>query len=215
MDKEGQISGKEQEGMIGLLHSRKGNLLYFVVVLGLVCLVSAGLLSLVYAKTQPLVKAQREKEANEAMYYVLPEASSFDKAENGNYYIGKDKQGNIIGYAFKTKEKGYSSEIVLMVGVDKSLKITGIKVLSQNETPGLGTRIVEVKASSTIWDKVKGSAKSETNNIPWFLQQFIGKDRGRLIEVKTISGATISSSAVVRAVRKGLERLEKELLQEK
>ena len=198
-----------------VFESRKGELLYFVLVLGLVCLISAGLLSFVYAKTQPLVEAQKAKAANSAMYYVLPGAESFERSKEGDFYIGKDKQGRIVGYTFETNEKGYSSEIVLMVGVDKDGKITGIKVLSQNETPGLGTRIVEVKADSTIWDKIKGKEGENAPRMPWFLEQFLGKDRMSLVEVKTISGATISSSAVVRAVKKGLEKLEKELLQEK
>ncbi len=201
--------------MRGLLESRKGELFYFVLVLGLVCLVSAGLLSFVYAKTQPLVEEQKEKAASSAMYYVLPGAESFEKSKEGDYYIGKDKQGGIVGYAFKTSEKGYSSEIVLMVGVDKRGRITGIKVLSQNETPGLGTRIVEVRADSTIWDKIKGKEGQSAPKMPWFLEQFLGKDKKTLVEVKTISGATISSSAVLRAVKKGLEKLEKELSQEK
>ncbi len=185
----------------------RNDLFQMLLSLGVICLVSAGVLSYVHAKTHPVIVEQEEKASQSAMYYVLPDAVKFEPGKGCDYYIGKDDKGNVVGYVFKTSEKGYSSEIVLMVGVDPDLKITGIKVLSQNETPGLGTRIVEVKATSTIWDVASGKAKEKPGR-PWFLEQFVGKDLVGLVEVKTISGATISSSAVIRAVKKGLERLE-------
>ncbi len=190
------------------LNKNKANsLVYFVVVLGLVCFISASLLSYVYAKTQPKIEDQKKKLEQESMYYVLPEAVRFERNDECDCYIGEDKHGNIVGYVFISSEKGYSSVIKLMVGVNKDYVIEGIKVLSQNETPGLGTKIVEVKSNTTVWDAIKGIKEQKDKNIPEFLKQFIGKDMATLIEVHTISGATISSSAVIRAVKKGMERL--------
>ena len=77
-----------------------------------------------------------------------------------------------------------------MVGIDKNNKITGIEVISQQETPGLGAKI---KESS-------------------FLQQFIGKTLEELKikkdggKIDAVTGATISSRAVTNGVRQAIEQ---------
>jgi electron transport complex protein RnfG len=58
--------------------------------------------------------------------------------------------------------------------------ITAIKILNQNETPGLGARIIE----------------------PEFTRQFSNKDLSALNDIQAITGATISSRAVIEAVKK-------------
>jgi electron transport complex protein RnfG len=83
-----------------------------------------------------------------------------------------------MGAAFKASGKGYSSIIETMVGMLKDGTITAIKVISQNETPGLGARVAE----------------------PEFTGQFENiKD---LSGVSAITGATISSRAVINSVEK-------------
>ena len=87
-----------------------------------------------------------------------------------------------------------------MVGVDNSMTLTGIKIAFQQETPGLGTRVEEVKSGS----------KS-----PWFQDQFKGKklDQLQVVRGKTddmieaITGATISSRAVTKSVREAVQSL--------
>ncbi len=200
MDKKGKIHSEEEE--------MKESPVKFVFVLSVICLFSAALLSMVYAKTQPILKQQQKEQESEAMKYVLPSAESFKYEEACGLWQGLDKDGNVAGYCFKAEEKGYSSVIKMMIGIDKDFRITGIKVLSQNETPGLGTRIIEVKADQTLWDVLGGKAnKASGPAIPWFLKQFYGKTLDNINEVETISGATISSSAVVRAVKRELENI--------
>ena len=88
-----------------------------------------------------------------------------------------------------------------MVGVDREMKITGIKIAFQQETPGLGTRIEEVR---------KG------DSAPWFQEQFRGKTLESLEVVRAadperieaITGATISSQAVANSVREAVEKLQ-------
>jgi electron transport complex protein RnfG len=87
-----------------------------------------------------------------------------------------------------------------MIGVDTAGVIQGMKILSQAETPGLGAKITEVKYGDK-W--------------PWFQHQFIGKKGDNLQvdkdggEIKSVTGATISSRAVTKAVREGVLKLEK------
>ena len=100
--------------------------------------------------TSPIIESQKERAMKESLSKVI-EADSF--RETNNYSEAYDEQGNAIGKVLKVAAKGYSSIINVMVGIDKNNKITGIEVISQQETPGLGAKI---KESS-------------------FLQQFIGK----------------------------------------
>lgn len=103
------------------------------------------------------------------------------------------------GFVFIARGKGYSSVIETMVGVGADGRITGIKVISQQETPGLGTKITEVR---------HGESDS------WFYRQFKGKSAEDNIKVKkdggtidAVTGATISPRAVTNSVNKGLARL--------
>jgi len=89
-----------------------------------------------------------------------------------------------------------------MVGVDTTGTIKGIKIMQQVETPGLGTKVEEVRYGE---------------NFSWFQDQFLNhvaqglavdKDGGKIISV---TGATISSRAVANSIKKGLSKLEKKV----
>jgi electron transport complex protein RnfG len=117
------------------------------------------------------------------------------------YWIGYGDKAKTApgGYVFIAKGKGYSSVIETMVGVGKDSKITGIKVIFQQETPGLGTRIMEVRHSESD---------------PWFYRQFKGKSTEDNIKerkdggtIDAVTGATISPRAVTDSINKGLARL--------
>lgn len=103
------------------------------------------------------------------------------------------------GYVFIASGKGYSSVVRTMVGVGPDGRITGIKVLFQQETPGLGTKIVEIRHGESD---------------PWFFRQFKGKSAADNIKVKkdggvidAITGATISPRAVTDSINRGLMSL--------
>jgi len=96
----------------------------------------------------------------------------------------------LIGYVFYISTIGYGGVMNLMIGIDSSGVIRGIKVLQHSETPGLGTLAT----------------------IPAFTYQFIGKS-GELVitrsspgdnEIQAVTGATITSSAIVTAVNEAL-----------
>ncbi|MGQ9472623.1 MAG: FMN-binding protein, partial [Candidatus Caldatribacteriaceae bacterium] len=87
------------------------------------------------------------------------------------------------GYVFRISSMGYGGAMILLLGVDREEKLTGIQVLEHQETPGLGSNVVEDS----------------------FRNQFVGKSIQDPFEVKkdivAITGATISTNAVVRACR--------------
>ena len=192
-----------------------------IVVLTLICVVSALSLGFLYMATSEKIKGEEKKVVEETLIKVLPAADpeGFEKIEvktkDGKpfvYYKAYDKpvsskEKKLIGYATTGKAKGYSSEITVMVGVDAEKKrFAGIKVLVQQETPGLGTQCQEEKVDKKIWAPTEDSGKPKC-----WTDQFAEKDITGLTvvkgnekaltekEVAAITGATITSKAVVRA----------------
>ena len=94
-------------------------------VLMLFNLIAGALLAFVYIKTTPIIEANKMAAAGEnVMAEVLPGVSGgFDQKGEGSdfpYWTGYTDSGkrNIGGYVFITREKGYSSTIESMVGID-------------------------------------------------------------------------------------------------
>lgn len=127
---------------------------------------------------------------------ATPPAGS-DKRELTKVFVGFDAAGARIGVAVVAAEPGFQELLTLMIGFDPSTgALTGYKVLDQKETPGLGDK-VEV-------DKMFGS-------------QFAGRitpikgvkgvvAAGNPSQVQTITGATISSRAVIRIINNAVAK---------
>ena len=184
-----------------------GEIIRLAGVLTLITGIAATALSNVYMLARDRIAQVESAREEEARRTALPQATVFSAdttADGFVFYRGwadSTAGGEPVGYITLALGKGYSSRVRTMVGVDREMIITGIKIAFQQETPGLGTRIEEVRRG----DKT-----------PWFQEQFRGKTREYLEVVRTadperieaITGATISSEAVTSSVRKAVEQLE-------
>jgi electron transport complex protein RnfG len=172
----------------------------------LITLTAATALSNVYLLTRDRIAAVELAREENARKEALPAAVYFevDSLEDGFVlYRGYDNPqgtGSPVGFTVLALGKGYSSTIRTVVGVDAGMTITGIKIAFQQETPGLGTKVEEIKGSE---------------NEPWFQKQFRGKREDQLNVVRAknpeaieaITGATISSTAVTKSVRETVQKL--------
>jgi len=104
-------------------------------------------------------------------------------------FIGK-KDKKLYAVAFESEGSGFGGKIGIMIGIDieKSV-LSGIGILTHQETPGLGSRISE----TSFTDRFKG--KPLTGNFK------VKKDSG---DIDAISGATNSSRGVCAAVDTGV-----------
>ena len=195
----------------------KENIIKLGLILAAICLVAAAALGTADWLTREKVAAQRAKKQRQALEVVLPEAAGFSRQKSGekiDYFIGRDKEDKIIGYAFAGSARGYSSLIRVMVGVDPAGEITGIEITEEKETPGLGTKAEEVPVDETLWEAIAGGGKEYEAVRPWFQVQFAGKTLEDLNvvtgptdqNIQALTGATITSRAVTRAVREGLKK---------
>ncbi len=178
-------------------------------ILLLVTAIAGAALSMVNAITKPRIEEQKRLVTQRALTTALPKANPeailpVTENESVSHYIGyqtTEKQ-NIVGYAFVAKGVGYSSIIETMVGVDTTGTVMGIKIMQQVETPGLGTKIEEVRY---------GESSS------WFQDQFLNRISDGLVvdkdggDIISVTGATISCRAVANSIKKGMGNLEVKL----
>jgi len=159
------------------------NKAYPVVFLAVIVVASVVLLMVVNSITSPIVKNMQVEEIKNTLRSIFPEMSEYE-LEDEIYIIYQD--GEKAGYAFIASGSGYSGDIDILVGMDNDFVIKDISVLSQIETPGLGSRTTE----SSFTDQFKGLSASDIA---------LKADGGK---IDAVTGATISSRAVVNAVQK-------------
>lgn len=164
-------------------------------ILGFICFLSSSVLAIVNNATEAKIRQQKEKEESSAFNEIMPESLGFKaryQDEKIIYFTSYDSSHKLNGFIVKAKARGYSADIETAAGLNLKLEIVNIKILSHNETPGLGSRITEAE----------------------FLGKFQGKRADTLNEVQAITGATISSSAVIKSVREKIQELKEQLLVE-
>jgi len=161
----------------------------------LICLVISFLLAFVNLSTKSTIEKEKNLENENARKTVLTEASSFKecKIDDVEYYKGFNGD-NLIGYVFLTDSKGYGGKIEVMTGITSDGKVSGVSILSQNETPGLGANIKNDNFKSQFNKKVPSNGftvvkTSASNNN----------------EIEAVTGATISSKAATTCVNEAIK----------
>ncbi|MBA7472114.1 Ion-translocating oxidoreductase complex subunit G [subsurface metagenome] len=158
------------------------NKAYPVIFLAVIVIISVILLMVVNSITSPIVKNTQVEEIKNTLRSIFPEMSEYELKDE-IYIIYQD--GEKAGYAFMVSGSGYSGDIDIMIGLDSGFGIKDISILSQTETPGLGSMITE----SSFTDQFKGLSASDIA---------LKADGGK---IDAVTGATISSRAVVNAVK--------------
>lgn len=185
----------------------ESNLKNMILSLFFISSVMAASLGYVYTLTKEPIDMSIINAENDAIKKVAPEFDKIDttiKVLSPDFEIGKavpkaidtlvyyvlSKNNQPAGYAIKTfTKKAFSGEFTLMVGLKPDGSINQIEVLSQKETPGLG--------SNMKGDKFKNQFIGKNPSI-W--KMIVEKDGG---EVDAISASTITSRAYCDAVQRG------------
>lgn len=169
------------------------------IILTTVCTLSAGILAVVYNVTKDPIAQAEAKEKEKALKIVLPgDTKSLKKeifsyeGQNVEIHVALDQNGNPIGYALESiTPNGYGGEIIFLIGLDSGGSINTYKIMSHQETPGLGDNL----KSEKFTNQFKGK------NLENFVFK-VAKDGGN---VQAITAATISSRAGCEALEKGLK----------
>ena len=212
------------------------NLAKFVVILSVACLVIGGGVAALYGVFRGDIERRDLRIKEQAIQDVCPEGASVDPEHPiagapmaaDAVYAARDSAGRTVAYVAQGEAQGYSSVIKVMVGVRlvrrpvghslgggpspkgeggaEDLAVLRVVVLSQQETPGLGTTVAETRSTWTLWQKLFGSNEPE-RRINRFLDQFQGRRAETFSEIHGITAATITSNATKRAVELALKRI--------
>jgi len=188
-----------------------------VATLGVAGALAGFLIVFVYVATLPAITAYKAEMLRAAISNVLGAPHHFDTLyvvdgalvdelvdgqEPNNYdqiYPGYSEDGTQIGIAIQAAEFGFQDVVRVIFGYDEESKtILGMLVLEHKETPGLGDKIV--KDLEFVGQFINGATP--------LVGVKIGQGRGGQDEIDMITGATISSRAIIRIINNALERLD-------
>ena len=152
-----------------------------------ICLIITGALSVTNFITKDTIEALNLQTEKEARTVVLPDAANFEAGDSEeSYYVGKADDGS---------EKGYGGTIQVMTGINTEGEITGVTILSLDETPGLGMNA----QNASFTDMYKQTVPEGGFNV---IKSGTAGD-GNIV---ALTGATITSQAVTDAVNSAIDQ---------
>ena len=159
-----------------------------VIFLTLVVVISIVALTLANGITKDKIAQAKQDAVAEMLATLFPNMESFTYDEDGGLYTVL-AGGEPIGHAFMAQGRGYGGTIDILIGLKPDNKsLQGIKIITQQETPGLGAKII----NASFLDQFKGVGVNEVE---------LSRDGGK---IDAITGATISSAAVVNGVKQAI-----------
>jgi electron transport complex protein RnfG len=173
-----------------------------IIVLTAVMVLSGLVLAATFSGLSSRIEANREAALNASLASIFSSETDgdlrFEELESGGPTIYRATTGaaDALGFAVRVQAQGYGGTITMLVGLSTGLdELLGIEVVEQVETPGLGGNITDDS----------------------FKRQFVGLDAAEPIgwvknvepdpganEIQAISGATITSKAVVSGMNNTL-----------
>lgn len=170
-----------------------------------ITLISGLLLGIVYEVTKEPIAQQEVKRKKEACMEVFKDASDFETMEISGEEVleatatindvskALAEDGSLLGYVLDiTTHEGYNGDIQFTMGIRLDGTVNGISLLSISETPGLGMKAEEVLKPQFAEKKVTAFSYTKTGAVT--------PD-----QIDAISGATLTTNAMVNGVNTGLE----------
>ncbi|MGB0747270.1 MAG: electron transport complex subunit RsxG [Magnetospiraceae bacterium] len=184
----------------------KGNMVYHALMLGAFAMGAAAILGGGDQATVEAIAARFAEDLTASLAQVVPD-DMYDNdlladtltitGDKGPVVVHRGrKEGRITAFAYPSMAFGYGGKIQVIMGVDASGKILGVRVVQHAETPGLGDKI-DIARDTWILS-FDGRSFDTLPADKWAVK----KDGGVFDQ---FSGATITPRAVVRAVKEGLE----------
>jgi RnfABCDGE-type electron transport complex G subunit len=177
-----------------------------ILVLTAVGLLSGGFLASVGILTEERIALNKQQEIEEAITLVVPGTKSSENLfeEKGLTVYGvKGAEGNFLGYAIYSSGMGFQDKIIFMLGTNASLtRINGLYIIEQKETPGLGAKIADRKFFLQFWENKDCSISLSLHKPAISAPEDLAPS-----EINTITGATISSEAILDLANSSIERV--------
>ncbi|MCP4289919.1 MAG: FMN-binding protein [Gammaproteobacteria bacterium] len=190
-----------------------------VATLSLAGLLSGIIIVLAFEATLPTITEYKARMLRQAVFKVLPGVTEMQRMvyrdgaltkseqvqkDDQAIFGGFDQSGNLVGYAIPGAGPGFQDTISLLYGyLPSKRQVSGMEILASRETPGLGDK---------IYKDLSFVSSFETLSIDPEIKALKKGKRSSPNEIDAITGATISSKAVVRIINEAnqlwLPRLE-------
>ncbi len=149
------------------------------------CVVASAALTFTYEMTRERIAEQERVAREKALKDVLPAATEFTAVDANVLSAAEEAAGDTqvaavfdageSGWGILVAPRGYGGPMSMVVGVDRNGKVTGVKIITQNETPGLGSKVMtepeflpqfeawdasEIEKAAKAFDAISGATKS-------------------------------------------------------
>jgi len=194
-----------------------------IATLGGIALVAGVLVVSVVEWTRPMIEANRAQALQEAVLAVVPDAvesrafvltdtglvpAEQAQADGPLVHAGYDAQGRFTGAALEASGRGYADVIRFLYGYDPECQcILGISVLQSQETPGLGDRIETDPDFQASFEGLDASLNEQGTGLAHPIRAVEPGESDAPGEIDAITGATVSSEAVVDALHDSADDL--------
>lgn len=192
--------------------------------LGGIAMLSGLLVGLVYQFTQPFIAENQRIATEKAVFRVVPGAvrkrdfrigpdglipmEQAGEAAGETVYAAYDADGQLRGLAFPGAAQGYQDVIRFLFGYDPACHcIIGSKVLRSTETPGLGDKIDFDPAFLKNFEALDARLNAAGEALAHPIVTVKHGTKAHPWEIDAISGATISSAALGRALNAAAGRV--------
>ncbi|TGY65583.1 FMN-binding protein [Dubosiella muris] len=160
-------------------------ILHLTLFLAIVSALAGGALAFANQMTAPVIQANNERAEKQVLLEMYPDAN-VDEFEIMDVTTDNPSINKIYSfennYIFNMSVSGYKDGTTFLVAIDKNdLKVTAFKAISNGDTKGIGSKIME-------------SA---------FAEGVVGKEAAGPID--TISGATVTSTPVVDGIHQAAD----------
>ncbi len=177
-----------------------------IIVLTTVGLISGGFLAGVAKLTKERIALNIQAEIEEAIEEVVDDAevsTVLYEEEDLVIYRELEEDGDLAGFAIQATGVGFQDKITLMFGLDETLtKITGLTIIDQKETPGLGAKITEWDSFLQFWEERDATGMLSLRKPPVRTPEEL-----LATEINSITAATISSRKVLDIVNLSLDKV--------
>ena len=181
--------------------------------LGLVAAFSGFLIVFVFQSTKPHIDENKRVAIESAVFKVVPVGATIQRSyvltdeglqiqgKGEDIYAAYDKNNQLIGIALNGAAQGYAGIINLLYGYNPRCEcITGFKVIKMTETPGLGDKIVKDPAFLSNFQALEAKLRNDKNALNNEIITVYHGKKTHPWQIDAISGATISSKAVGKAI---------------
>jgi electron transport complex protein RnfG len=124
------------------------------------------------------------------------------------FYAAYDEQGQLKGIAAQAAAQGYADMVRLLYGYDPQCEcIRGFSIIKMTETPGLGDKILTDQTFLASFDALDARLSDDKKSLKNPIITVKHGSKKNLWEIDAISGATITSKAVGKAINQGAAQL--------